>query len=209
MVVNYKTNPFVTYKMYVAIKKHFTTLSYDYIKYRGKINATETAFKARDDKYFFEKLSRKYNKEDLENFFVANFAVNGNLWVGTLANEMPATANYKAWLKRQETLFYNYQEELKLIKQFIVGKDIRFKDIVISQKKGKHPLLFQFLLRDMISIETFCILDKVISFTKYFNRDMKHDDIWEQRRLVTEKYQSFINIDLEKYKNTTYNIMQR
>lgn len=209
MIANYKTNPFITYKMYVAIKRHFTSKSYDYIKYRGKINATETAFKARDDKYFFEKLSKKYKKEDLENFFVSNFAVNGNLWVGTLANEMPAVANYKAWLKRQESLFYNYQEELKLIKQFIVSKDIRFKDIIISQKKGKHPLLFQFLLRDMISIETFCILDKIINFTKYFNRDMMHDEIWEQKSMITNKYACFIDIDIEKYKETTYNTMQR
>ena len=51
-------SPFEAYKLYTAIKNHFTTESYDYFKYNGKVRASEHTFETRKDKYMFYKLSK-------------------------------------------------------------------------------------------------------------------------------------------------------
>ena len=38
---------FESYKMYVALKLHFTTDSYDYFKFNGKTRVSETNFEKR------------------------------------------------------------------------------------------------------------------------------------------------------------------
>jgi hypothetical protein len=50
---------FDVYKVYLGVKLHFTTKTYDYIKYGGKVNATLDSFTKRKDRYFFHKLSTK------------------------------------------------------------------------------------------------------------------------------------------------------
>ena len=50
---------FEVYKMYLALKQHFTKQDYDYFKYRGKVRANEKSFEQRRDRYFFKKLATK------------------------------------------------------------------------------------------------------------------------------------------------------
>ena len=64
---------FEVYKMYLALKQHFTKEKYDYHKYRGKVRASEDAFEQRHDRYFFKKLATKYSDPEILDYFVANF----------------------------------------------------------------------------------------------------------------------------------------
>ena len=48
---------FDVYKTYLAVKLHFTSDTYDYYKYDGKVNAKLDTFTKRKDRYFFHKLS--------------------------------------------------------------------------------------------------------------------------------------------------------
>ena len=76
--------PFESYKTFLAVKNHFTTDNYDYIKYNGKVGARQSSFETRKDKYQFYKLSK--HKDPLK-YLVANF-VDGDLkWVGDLFND--------------------------------------------------------------------------------------------------------------------------
>ena len=65
---------FEVYKTYLAVKLHFTSKSYDYIKYEGKVNAKLDTFTSRNDRYFFHKLSKRFKEDEILHFFVANFA---------------------------------------------------------------------------------------------------------------------------------------
>ena len=58
------TEGFDAYKVYLALKQHFTS-NYDYFKYNGKVRAGEESFLKRNDRFFFRKLSKKYDKEEL------------------------------------------------------------------------------------------------------------------------------------------------
>ena len=54
---------FDVYKVYLGVKLHFTTDTYDYVKYGGKTNATLDTFTKRKDRYFFHKLSKRLMSE--------------------------------------------------------------------------------------------------------------------------------------------------
>ena len=60
------------YKMYLSLKLHFTTDSFDYMKYGNAEKASQHSFDSRRDKFFFVKLSRTFKEEVLREFFVAN-----------------------------------------------------------------------------------------------------------------------------------------
>ncbi|HIE49089.1 MAG TPA: hypothetical protein EYP94_03210, partial [Gammaproteobacteria bacterium] len=71
----YDLEAFDAYKMYLAIRLHFQSPNYDFVKYNGEIRCSQDSFMKRNDRYFFHKLSKRYNRPELQDFLVANFAV--------------------------------------------------------------------------------------------------------------------------------------
>ena len=63
---------FDVFKVYLAVKLHFTS-NYNYFDYDGKVNCKLETFTKRNDRYFFHKLSKKYGKDEILDFFVSNF----------------------------------------------------------------------------------------------------------------------------------------
>ena len=59
---------FEVYKMYLALKLHFTSDTYDYFQYGGNAKASQVSFDQRRDKFFFVKLSRSFH-DDFFDFF--------------------------------------------------------------------------------------------------------------------------------------------
>ena len=183
--------PFDTYKIYLAMKSHFTREKYDYFQYGGKTNASLDSFYKRKDRYFFEKTSRKYPDEEVKQFFVANFVESTDpqsLWIGTIARTGDTT--YSAWQKRQQSLYYKFTQEIdELCKvpfaEWFTGKG--------------HPHILQCHLRDELSIENMIILDKVFGYKKNFDKTLT-DPVWEKISMKMHKYSPFLNIDILKYK---------
>ena len=64
------------YQMYLALKMHFTKDSYDFVKYKGRVSASEKSFEERRDRYFFKKLATKYEGSKILDYLVANFMDN-------------------------------------------------------------------------------------------------------------------------------------
>ena len=65
--------PIDVYLMYCAMKAHFSKNDYDFITYNGKSRVSRNSFYKRKDRYFFVKLSRKYEEsEDIKNYLVSN-----------------------------------------------------------------------------------------------------------------------------------------
>ena len=71
----YNMEAFEAYKIYHALKLHFTS-DYDYAKYNGKAKVTVDSYLKRKDRPFFAKVARKYmTTENTKNFFISNFIV--------------------------------------------------------------------------------------------------------------------------------------
>ena len=97
--------PFDCYKIYLALKNHFTKDSYDYHKYNGRTRATVETFYKRKDRFWFEKMCRKKTEKEVEDFFVANFVScrdQQTLWSGDLMKK--GDHQYRALCRKVRSL---------------------------------------------------------------------------------------------------------
>ena len=54
---------FDSYQLYLGVKLHFNSESYDFVKYNGKVKADLPSFLKRNDRFHFGKLARLYKSE--------------------------------------------------------------------------------------------------------------------------------------------------
>jgi len=184
---------YYTYVTYMALKQHFTTDKYDFIKYDGKIRTNVNTYEKRKDRFFFDKLSKK---RDCENIMLSNMIVNPKIWVGDLLSP-EANDIYINWLRRQESLTYivsNNMDELNdnFDSNFIV-------------KDGQYPVVINKQLKSEIEIETLVILTKLVGCLEYWDRKISDTIFWPTIRRLIVKYEPFIQYDLEKIRKIVVN----
>jgi hypothetical protein len=193
---------FETYTLYVALKNHFTRLTYDFHKYNGKVSAKYSTFERRRDRYFFEKIGSKYPKEKLTDLFVANFIENPDLWIGDML-EGQADETYLNWTKKIESMTYLFTEECDGILKWLEDRRMKFNDL-FKVNGSDHPILVKMVLQKVISLESFIILDKILGFCERINKKLG-DPIWENLYLRVLKYSPFLSIDTDRCKRILRN----
>jgi len=185
---------FDTYKTYLALKQHFSNKSYDFFKYNGKVRASTTSYETRKDKYFFEKASKKYKREEFIDYVVATITRNSDSWIGNILNEKNQI-NYKKWQKVTEALAYTFREDLGVLYEYEEDFNKVFKMV-----DGQHPVLFRLFLRGKVSLETMVLLDDLVNYSDswYKYRDIIIDDFL----FTMNKYKPFLNnrVDVDKKK---------
>lgn len=185
--------PFEAYKLYTAIKNHFTTESYDFFKYNGKVRASEHTFETRKDKYMFYKLSKH---EDPLTFLVANLSENQKLWVGDLFG-LDQQMKYNEFLRRKQTLQYMFEGDIdNLLENF---------DANFEVKPGDYPYLLTLLTRKKIAKETFIIIQDCVRFFSKWNKEITDPVLWPQIALNCKKLHPFLEYDKDKYCNILKN----
>ena len=191
-------NGFEVYKIYLAVKLHFTSKgrSYDFHRHLGKTTARLETFTKRRDRYFFHKLSKSYNSNTIVDYFVSNFVTNTNLWVGDIIGKT-GDDNYKQWSKKIEALHYYYEQDI----DYILEQDYKFDDLFKSIN-GQHPPILKMFLSKKINFETVLILDEILSFTKQLNKNINEKVLWPKLYDRMIRYKSFLNYNLTKYKMT-------
>ena len=186
---------FNAYKLYLAVKNHFTT-SYDFFKYNGKVNAKEDSFLKRKDKFFFAKLQRKYKDNDLRDLFVSNFADGEDFWIGNVFTQK-AESVYNEWKARQIKLSYIFEQDLKFLKEYYSDRDLDFNSLFVME--NGHPILLQCVLRNDIFVETMIIIDKTLNYSRRWNKVLD-DPVWTEFKKRMDKYSPFIEYDTNKAK---------
>ena len=181
------------YRLYLSLKLHFTTDTFDYFKYGNAAKASQHSFDSRRDKFFFVKLSRTFKEDELREFFVANMIVEDKVYPATLVRE--GAKNYQEYIKRKQSLAYNFKEDV------ITLHDISQKFDKLFIIEGVHPPLLKAHLGGKISIETLAIFNKIFQYVGNFDKDIKEDIVWKPLRNRVLKYEPFISIDKGKYKN--------
>ena len=191
-------NGFEVYKIYLAIKLHFTSKnqSYDFHKHNGRTTARLETFTKRRDRYFFHKLSKSYNDNSIVDYFLSNFVSNINLWVGDIIGKS-GDDHYKEWSKKLEALFYYYEQDL----EYMLEQNIEFDDIFTS-KNGQHPPILKMFLSKRINFETFIILDDILSFSKQLNKNISEKVLWPKLYDRMIRYKPFLRYNVTKYKKT-------
>ena len=187
---------FNAYKVYLALKNHFTS-DYDYFKYHGKMKVKEESFLKRRDKFFFEKIERRYKKE-LVPFFVSNLIKEDNSWSGSLATDR-AEQTFNEWKKKTQSLRYVFKEDMGRVRTLMDHNEHQF-DELFECGDGQHPPIFKLLISEEITIESFVILDQVLSFCKRINKRILDDYVWSVYYKRVMKYSRFIEVDNKDYK---------
>lgn len=180
--------PFTVYKLYLALKLHFTTDSYDITKHKGAVRGKKETFLKRKDLTAIRKLARDYKKKEIIDLLVANF-VSGNKW-GGIFDEF-CIENYKKFLTTRKRMLYNLDTDLDNM-LFRMERD----NIKSVTNEGEHPLIFKMFMGGDIKLETLVIMEKLYPFIEDYTNDFVLEDIC---RLV-RKYKPFVHIDKDEVK---------
>jgi len=180
------------YLKYLAIKAHFQTDKYDYIKYHGVVKAKETSFQVRNDRFFFEKLAKKLKEpEEVEKFFVANFVQNSTKWIGEYV-ENGSFEVYTRWKATMESISYVLETDLNKLMD-VFGAQY-FAD-VFKPANGDYSECFKMLRRGDIRIESVILLNSLLfNFIEaYWDTGIKDRIVYPNFRRSIVKYGIFLN----------------
>lgn len=182
--------PYDAFKLYMSIKMHFESDTYDCIKYNYKTSVTEKSFWKRRDKFHFAKLANKFDHpSELINFFVAQFA-SEKKWVGDMLTDEDT---WTQWQKRNQSLSYTFEQDINKLYEKVNNFDELFKPTF-----SPYPTVVYYYMQGEISLETVVILDKMLGFTKKLC--VSDTIIWPEMKKRIQKYSTFVNPDLEKMK---------
>tara|TARA_Y100001951_G_scaffold104787_1_gene117764 strand:- start:11219 stop:11800 length:582 start_codon:yes stop_codon:yes gene_type:complete len=176
------------FKLYVALKAHFKG-TFDVEKYHWNMKVSVNAYRKRKDRYFFDKLSDKYNIRELTMIFAFNFLSNDNAWAGDLVDS-DAISFFRKREGEVNNAYNMFKDDLENMIYFCRKREINFKKMF--DWDDNHPIIFKMLQQDAISYETFVIIDTIGKFThKWDNTDV----IWNEYRKRIEAYKKILSIN--------------
>lgn len=176
--------PDEAYQMYVSLKLHFSSMTYNYFKFKGK-RKHQLNYQERNDRFLFEKLARR---KDVFGRLVANLSFDPNMHVSVLVGSQGDKIYYD-WKKRQESFTYMMRDEFAKVKPI-------FPD-GFKTAGGQHPLAFKLYLKKEISIDAMAIINSYTGILKAWNENLKDDPVWVSMRVPLLKYGEFQNYDRE------------
>jgi hypothetical protein len=158
------------------------------------VKAGLQAFYKRNDRMWFEKISRQKTDQEIIDFFVANFVSCDDpqsLWVGNIIRE--GESNYNNWRKKIQSLSYIFKEE---IESSFSNKNF---DDLFKIEGNQHPQILKDHLQGKLSLETMVILNQILNYQKEFDKKLL-DPIWEFISMRISKYSSFLHTDMFKFR---------
>ncbi|QOI66456.1 DNA helicase loader [Erwinia phage FBB1] len=193
------------YLLYLMLKQHFNG-KYDVIKYHWTMRISDAAYNKRRDKYFFEKLSEKYMLKDLTLIFMSNLVANQDAWIGDIS-DADALVFYREYIGRLKRIKIQFEDDIKNIYYFSQKLGESLSTIFEYNKKGESSYIFKLLQSNVISFETFILLD---SFMDIIN---KHDSqtnnlVWSNYSVKLNAYKKILNVDANEAKQLFIDVVK-
>ena len=177
------------YKLYLGLKLHFQNDNYDFQRFNGGVRSSPESYYKRKDRWFFEKLVKKYKGDQIKEFFISNF-ITGDRYGGLHTDNSDIV--YTDWKRRLQSVTYNFKSDLDVLLESVDHFDDLF------QKNAQYPIILLKLYQEEIQLETFLILNQMLNFFPQFDKELDEYQ-WPVTRKLCNKYGSFLNVDLEKY----------
>ena len=184
---------FKAYQLYVALRNHFTSKSYDFFKYNGKVKVSEEKFNTRRDRFIFEKLGRH---PDARGLLIANLSEDSNRYITDIVSDRGQDI-YARWMGRSSARSYN-------LRRYLQTKDCTLSALFKVEPNGYPPLI-----TDMLSNKA--TLDDVVTLLKTFGEkriikywDQNIDDplLWPELKMRIQKYIPFVQVEKSLIKQT-------
>lgn len=181
---------YTLFKTYIAMKSHFTTDTYDYVKYEGKTSISESAYQKRKDIATFKIVANWMTQKHCESILLSHFIELSNFNISFLC-ENPAKAQriYTSWKERTENLLDTYNRDLRVISKESSGS---WRECIF-QNDDDYPLLFKLVMSGRISPETYSLLDDLFHHTSKSYKGMDTDLMFQGLNLKYRKYRSFLS----------------
>jgi hypothetical protein len=179
----------------MAIKLHFSQDNFDVFKNRGSVKGTRDTFNSRNDRFFFDKLARKYSSDrDLIQFYVANFAY-GNESV--IYSQEESQSNIIEWTRRKESITKIFSDDCSTIINDAYKKKLT-EDSVINFTLNKYPSILTLYLGKQISLETIRILDDFDELLSKWKSNSSLTLLWDSEIRRLAKSKGFVKYDTNK-----------
>lgn len=188
--------PEEVYRLYLAIKAHFKS-DYDYFKYNGKVKAGDLI--KRKDRFNFHKLARKYDDEQIVDFFVSNavYMSEKYFYPDHLTTDEADTI-YKRFKERKQDFLPHFEKDVK----YLIDAYPSFLKI----EKGTMPFILKAVISSKISYETFIALEELMEFFKDFDEKLGDDDLfWPQVKQKCKNFQPFVWFAHDELRNVVRN----
>lgn len=182
------TNAFEAYGMFLAMQRHFTSETYDYFQYNGKVKTNYDKFLQRHDRFHFHKLSKRENPQDL---ILANLLQNPKKWILDVL-DAEGEKIYKDWKKRTEAMTYCFQADISRLEGDF--------DDLLTVKDGSYPKLLKYYQHGSISLESLMIINEVTGVFKHWNKKIEDQLIWPDLYFIMKKYRTFLSLENNKSK---------
>ena len=191
------------WKLYMAVKLHFTTNSYNVFNNRGHVKGARDTFYNRNDRFIFEKLARKFPTErDVIQYFVANFAYGNN---EVVYEPGEGDRNLTTWNKRKESVSQVFENDLHAICLHLEKEGL--SESHLYEKSGSDfPELFKLYLGGYITIETMVILDSYVNYIARIPSQLNLLLGEESRRI--DKCKGFVKFNNERLLRVYENFKQ-
>ena len=186
-------NGYDCYLKYVAIKAHFSTEKYDYIKNNGRLRANISTYNKRNDIYFFEKLTKILNGDQLEveKYLVSVFInKNPSVYIQNCLSDNDLV-NYQEYQKIINSIDYLFEYDIKKIFTYMVDNKCSFKYICNSDSNG-NSIIIKMLMSNYIRRETFIVIEHILNLFEYMDKMIEEDLLYPQFKLKCLKYKSFL-----------------
>ena len=193
-------NGYDLYGLYQAVKLHFNSDTYNFFQYDGKTRISVDAFQKRRDKFLFHRLARKYRDAEMVPFLVSNFVHSDDNWTKSLLEE-EAEQTYRNWKRITDSMSKIYEEDLRKI-----ATKETFNDL-FRVEDGQFPKLLVAFLQKDVTIETMVILNNIFNFIQIWDKKISDDIIYPKISRKIRKYGAFLNVNVDKYKKLTKEIL--
>jgi len=188
---------FKAFRYYIALKLHFSKESFDVFKNKGNIKGSYSAFEARNDKYLFEKLARKYSKDqELIQFLVSNLAYGHDTVVYAMEE---AEEYYIQWIKRKQSITKTFLDDLNTI-QLYAEKNSCTLDQIINFTLNTYPVIIKLYLGKQICMESINILNDFVPMINKWKQEPSMLII-ENDILRIQKLKGFVKYNRTKVEN--------
>lgn len=179
--------PFEAYVLFQAIKLHFTSKTYDFVKYGGKLKRDIREFERRKDKMHYARLGRH---QDPKLLCVSAFSIpNFSGWVGDLFQ--PEVG------QRYDLLKANIESLSYCILNDISKLDESFVDLC-RVTSGDYPKLLTMHNQGMLKPLTLPIIDAHTSIFDMWNKKIADPVIWPNTSRILRKMHAMIVYDRQK-----------
>jgi len=184
-------NPYEVYQTYLAMKAHFKGKGFNY-NIHGRTRTTPQAFESRKDRYYFEKIAKRFNKNDLVEFMISQFVGKSDPWVGDMLSE-EAEDLHRQRMRRVQALTNTIKTDIKKLWEKTGENPERFANIFMPNERGTYAPIFEAVIQKTISPETFLVLNDILNFTNKWR--VTNDPIWEEIGVPLMRYSPFLQLE--------------